>query len=348
MRRLEPLTTHGVRRRPLPRLALGAGAAALLAGATAYVLVRIAGTEEVARVLSQLDPRVLVLVVVLQLASSAALTQVYRATFAANGGSLHYRDALTVALGAFSLTQLLPAGGAAGGLFAMRRLRTHGADAVRATTTVLLVGLITMGTLGVAISLATAVTAVRTPAYLAYAVTSAAVTALVVGGFVLLHRFTRDGAARRHLAARLDRLQWRGRLVGRSWAQGLEQHVGLLQAPSALLRPVAWSAVNWSVDVAVFGLLLRAAGADVPFLAVLVAFAVGNLLNAIPLTPGGIGVVEAGVAGTLLGFGADPAATSVAVIGYRAVAFWLPVLIAAPVVATGLRPSPTPVVEVAA
>lgn len=348
MRRLEPLTTPRLRRRPVPRLAMGAGVAVLLGGVTAFVLVGAAGIEAVEEVLARVDGRLLAVVVCLQIVSTATLTQVYRATFAANGGVLRYRDALTITLGAFSLTQLLPAGGAVGGLFAMGRLRSHGADAVRATTTVLLVGLVTMGTLGVVISAATTVTAVRTPAYLGYAVASGVVTAIVLAGLVLLHQVTTEGPARRRLAARLDRLRWRGRLVGQQWAEGLERHVGALQAPRALLRPAGWSALNWSVDVAVLGLLLHAVGAGAPFLAVLVAFAFANLLNGLPSTPGGIGVVEAGVAGTLIAFGADPAATSVAVIGYRAIAFWLPVLIAAPVVATGLRTNPTPTMEIAA
>lgn len=79
----------------------------------------------------------------------------------------------------------------------------------------------------------------------------------------------------------------------------------------------------------------------------LVAFAVANLLNALPLTPGGIGVVEAGLAATLVGLGADAAATSVAVLGYRAVACWIPTALAAPFVVTGLRaPVVAPLVEV--
>lgn len=67
---------------------------------------------------------------VLEVAALAALVQLYRATFRANGGRIGYRDAMTVCLGAFSPTQLLPGGGAAGGLFAMRRFRRHGADPV--------------------------------------------------------------------------------------------------------------------------------------------------------------------------------------------------------------------------
>jgi putative heme transporter len=325
---------------PTSSLAVGAGVSIVLGIATVWVLLHVAGPDAVPQVLGGIDGRVLVAVIGLQVFSSATLAQIYRATHAANGGTLHYRDAVTAALGAFSLTQLLPAGGAVGGLFAMQRLRVHGADAVQATTTVLLTGLVMLGTLGLVVSLATTVTALWSPAYQAYALASATVTALLATALVLLRATTVEGPARRRLARALGRLRWRGRPVGMRWAESLEQRGGLLRRPSALARPAGWSALKWSFDAAVLGLLLHAFGAGAPFLAVLVAFAVGHLLNGLPLTPGGIGVVEAGLAGTLLAFGADAAATSLAVIGYRAIAFWLPVLVAAPLVVTGVRPTP--------
>jgi membrane-associated protein len=118
--------------RPVPRVAVGAAVAGALGIATALVLLRAAGPRALEQVLGRVDGWALAGAIGLQLVSTATLTQVYRATYAANGGRLRYRDALTLTLGAFSLMQLLPAGGAAGGLFAMRRLGAHGADAVAA------------------------------------------------------------------------------------------------------------------------------------------------------------------------------------------------------------------------
>jgi hypothetical protein len=44
----------------------------------------------------------------------------------------------------------------------------------------------------------------------------------------------------------------------------------------------------------------------------------------IPLTPGGIGVVEAALVTVSVSFGAPQAAAVVAILGYRLVNFWLP------------------------
>ncbi|MEX2504623.1 MAG: lysylphosphatidylglycerol synthase transmembrane domain-containing protein, partial [Egicoccus sp.] len=293
------------------------------------------------------DPRLLPLVLAVQVASSVTLTQVYRATYASQGGELRFRDALTVCLGAFSLTQLLPGGGAAGSVFVVSRLRRHGADPVRAVATAVLLGLVTIGTLGIGLTLATAFTAVSTGRHTAYAVASIAVTSGLVAVYVLLRRLSGSQRLRDGLADGLTRLHWRGRNVGAGWVAGLRDHGALLEHPRTLLRPAAWSAVNWSLDVVVLVLVMRAVGADAPFVAVLVGFAVANLLNSVPSTPGGIGVVDAGLAATLIAFGADPLAASVGVLAYRAIAVWLPVLVAAPVVAAGLRRTPR-LLEVAA
>ena len=325
--------------RPVPPPVLWGAAGAVLGVGTAIGMVQLAGPDHVAEVLAAVDARAMLGVGALEVAALAALVQLYRSTFRANGGHIGYREAMTVCLGAFSLTQLLPGGGAAGGLFAMRRFRRHGADPVRATTTVLLIGLVSMGTLGLVLSTATTVAALVSGRYAPYAIGSTVATALVVVALLVLRRLTEVGPARDRLVTRLGRVTWRGRPVGREWATSLAQHDGLLHRPSVLLRPAGWSALNWVFDIGVLALLLHAVGARAPLVTVLVAFAVANLLNSLPLTPGGIGMVEAGLAGTLIGLGADPAATSVAVIGYRAVAYWIPTVLAAPVVATGLRAS---------
>jgi uncharacterized protein (TIRG00374 family) len=57
---------------------------------------------------------------------------------------------------------------------------------------------------------------------------------------------------------------------------------------------------------------------------VLLAFAAGSMLGMIPLTPGGLGFVEAGLTGTLVLAGVDAAAAATATLAYRLASFWLP------------------------
>ena len=57
----------------------------------------------------------------------------------------------------------------------------------------------------------------------------------------------------------------------------------------------------------------------------LVAFGLANVMSAIPLTPGGLGVVEAVLIPSLIGFGTPPAVAAVGVVVYRLISFWLPI-----------------------
>lgn len=61
---------------------------------------------------------------------------------------------------------------------------------------------------------------------------------------------------------------------------------------------------------------------NAPF--VLLAYASANLLGMIPITPGGLGFVEAGLVGLLTLAGVSAAIAAVATFAYRLVGFWLP------------------------
>jgi hypothetical protein len=58
---------------------------------------------------------------------------------------------------------------------------------------------------------------------------------------------------------------------------------------------------------------------------VLLAFCAAQLLGTLPLTPGGLGFVEAGLTGTLALAGVGAGAAVVATLAYRLVSFWLPI-----------------------
>jgi uncharacterized protein (TIRG00374 family) len=56
----------------------------------------------------------------------------------------------------------------------------------------------------------------------------------------------------------------------------------------------------------------------------LLAYSAAQLLGQIPLTPGGLGVVEAGLTGTLALAGVAAAPAALAALAYRLAAYWLP------------------------
>lgn len=59
----------------------------------------------------------------------------------------------------------------------------------------------------------------------------------------------------------------------------------------------------------------------------LLACVVAQLAAAIPLTPGGVGVVETAMIGVLVASGAPAAAATATVLGWRLVSHWLPIVV---------------------
>jgi len=70
---------------------------------------------------------------------------------------------------------------------------------------------------------------------------------------------------------------------------------------------------------------LRAVGAQPRPSLVVLAYAGAKVLTLIPLTPGGLGFVEAGLVGTLTLAGVEAQDALLATLTYRLVSFWLPI-----------------------
>ncbi|HEX5969633.1 MAG TPA: lysylphosphatidylglycerol synthase transmembrane domain-containing protein, partial [Intrasporangium sp.] len=63
-----------------------------------------------------------------------------------------------------------------------------------------------------------------------------------------------------------------------------------------------------------FWFCLNSMGVQLPFAYMFGAYTVGRLLTAVGITPGGLGVTEAGTAAVLVGWGADPAQATAGVV----------------------------------
>jgi uncharacterized protein (TIRG00374 family) len=85
------------------------------------------------------------------------------------------------------------------------------------------------------------------------------------------------------------------------------------------------SAGRWVLDYMTLLAALTAVHVDPRPSTVLLAFCAAQFLGTLPLTPGGLGFVEAGLTGTLVLAGVPAGAAVVATLAYRLVSFWLPI-----------------------
>lgn len=97
--------------------------------------------------------------------------------------------------------------------------------------------------------------------------------------------------------------------LGARWEQALAAAVG-----------------KWLLDYLALVCALYAVGASPRLSLVLLAYAVGAVAGMIPITPGGLGFVEAGLVGTLALAGIGGEQALLATLAYRIASYWLPML----------------------
>jgi len=87
-----------------------------------------------------------------------------------------------------------------------------------------------------------------------------------------------------------------------------------------------FAAADLLFDLLSLDLMFLAFGYQPGFGPLAVAYAAANIASAIPLTPGGLGVVEVTLVAITVGFGSPRATAVLAVLGYRVVNYWLPMI----------------------
>jgi len=99
--------------------------------------------------------------------------------------------------------------------------------------------------------------------------------------------------------------------------------------PSARTWALCFGAavLNWALDAVVLLMALLAVGGPVPWSGVLVCYAAAQLLVELPITPGGLGVVEGSLVELLTRFHMEVARATAAMLLYRSVSYWLLVLV---------------------
>ncbi len=102
--------------------------------------------------------------------------------------------------------------------------------------------------------------------------------------------------------------------------------VDLARQPGRRAALFGWAAGNWLLDAACLWLCLYAYGAIVPPGPLLAAYGAANLIGLLPVTPGGLGVVEGILIPSITTLGGVSVGSVVlGVLTWRACEFWLPI-----------------------
>ena len=147
----------------------------------------------------------------------------------------------------------------------------------------------------------------------------AVMAAAVIVGVLVLPRLG-PGAEPPEQASKLRRGAVAAR---RAIVNGTEEAIELLRTGNLML--IGGAIGYWAWDNAVLWATFHAFGASVPLSTVLMGYLIGQLGGALPL-PGGVGGIDGGLLGALAVYGAPIAAAAAAVLAYRLILFWLPLV----------------------
>jgi uncharacterized protein (TIRG00374 family) len=229
-----------------------------------------------------------------------------------------------------AVSRIVPGGAAAGGALQAQLLINSGVDGAKVAT-----GLTAASIISTGILFALPVLAVPAMIWGAPVARELQRTALVgLGLFALV-------ALVGVLLLTTDRpLRWVGRVVQRISARlrrgGMGQSTDLSDrlikerdTAKETLGSKWWLALlagvgNWALDFLALLAALVAVGARPRASLVLLAYVVAAILGMIPITPGGLGFVEAGLTATLVLAGVSAGDAAVATLAYRLISYWLP------------------------
>ncbi len=290
------------------------------------VLPQLGGARNAADLISTVNPWLLLLAVGLEISALMSYAKLAQAALPAQP-HIPLFSVLRIQLATKSVTNLVPAGSAAGGALGYRLFSEGGATPAGAGFAMATVSIGSAVVLNALLWVALLISVPLNGFNASYG-TAAVVGVVLIGAFAALIALLMKGEQRaeRILRAIVRRIPFvkeepAARLL-RQIAARLRELAG---RPDVVRSGVLWAAANWLFDAASLWVFLRAFGETVNPIDLLVAFGLANVLAAIPITPGGLGVIETVLTSTLVFFGLPRGTAGIGVVSYRLAAFWLPI-----------------------
>jgi uncharacterized protein (TIRG00374 family) len=291
-----------------------------------YVIVPgLIGTQKDMQLLHNLAPAWLVAAVTAEAASILAYALLIRAVLP--GVRPDFSRLARIVLTTTALGKVVPAGSAVATGAGYRLLTAAGVGGTDAAFAWVTASLGSAVVLNMMLWVALVVSIPMAGVHSVYVITALLGLLLISAAAFLVYALTR-GEER---AVRLVRAV--GRHIPRVGADRMEavvrQLTNALQRLSSdrrLLRnATGWAAANWLLDAAALWCFLAALGRYVEPFGLFVAYGIANVLAAIPITPGGLGIIDATTPALLFSFGITKHIATLGVLGWRLISYWLPI-----------------------
>jgi uncharacterized membrane protein YbhN (UPF0104 family) len=273
------------------------------------------GLDSIRSRLDNAAPGWLLLGVVLEVCSCACYVAMFGPVFCE---SMALRTSTEIGLAELGVGSLVPAGGLGGLALGVWALRRGGMPADQVATRSVAFFLIKCAANFAAVAVVGVVlwAGVGASPSPALTILPAVLAVAVMGGVaalpVVLRRASGEGRAAR---------------AARGLGRGVSEALRLLRTgnPAIVLGSLGY----WAFDNLVLWACFHAFGTTPALTVVLMGYLIGQLGGLLPL-PGGLGGVEGGLVGTLVVYGVPVRDAVTAVLAYRVIQFWIPLLLSLP------------------
>lgn len=293
-----------------------------------FILPIVPGFGDALSELGQVKTSWLMLGIALEFAALFSYSMLTHVALGQDADKVSVLTLFRIQLSTRSLGSLVPGGSAASNALGFRLMTLAGANGRDAGFALATAGVGSAVVLNLIlwVSLIVSIPGRGVNAFYGTAAIFGVIVMLLAGG-VVLGLIDHEGRAERVTRSVAKRLRFDPDKAGEVAVHLGERLRGLANEPGLLRKVFMWSLLNWALDIAALFVFIRAFDGNVDVVGLVISFCLANIFASIPITPGGLGIVEGIYIPSLVGFGLSTATATVSVLSYRIVQFWLPMLV---------------------
>ncbi len=261
-----------------------------------------------------------------ELASMVIVAALQRSLLGWGGIRIRRRDLVEMTLAANAVAVSVPGGAAFAARWTYSQLRRRGAETVLAVWTVLVAGALASFALFMILAVGAFVAGDKGPvsSLRALAAALACIPVAIAVGLVLIRKSRTVRTWSNDLVERLEQHP-HGHAVVHALREFLARLHTVQPTWAGWLRAFGLAASNWITNMGCLVCAILTIQAHVPWRGILVVYGLTQLAAVLPLTPGGLAVVEGSLSALLIAYGMGSGDAVAATLLYRVVGFWAPV-----------------------
>lgn len=275
--------------------------------------------------LRSVSPLLLAMGLVLQISALYCYSLLTKAALGDAGNVISRWRLFRIQMSTKALSNVVPGGSAAGPALGYRLMTLSGVDGPSAGFALATAGLGSAVVLNLLLWIGLIVSIPIRGVNKGYGLAAVAgIIVMLIAALLVLGLMDGQGRAERALRWIAGKLHLNEDRAGAAVRQVAGRLEDLASDRQLLIRVAGWAAANWLLDAASLWVFLRAFGVSLDADALVISFGLVNVLQVVPIMPGGLGIVEGAYTIQLAAFGVPKTVATLGVASYRIGQYWLP------------------------